>query len=87
MLEEGVNHFEKKRWENSIKMFLNADIAENNIKKYLQTKDASFLKKVKADNMKNYLKKFAKKTVKGTKPKLMKQLQEWRKQIKKENIT
>ncbi len=59
-------------------------VAENNIKKYLQTKDASFLKKVKADNMKNYLKKFAKKTVKGTKPKLMKQLQEWRKQIKKE---
>lgn len=59
-------------------------VEQNNIKKYLQTNDNSFLKQVNVDSMKEYLKKYANKTVKGSKPKLIKELQQWRKQIKKE---
>ncbi len=59
-------------------------VQENNIKKFLQTNDASFLKKVSANGMKLYLKEKANKTVTGTKPKLVKELKQWRKQVKKE---
>ena len=59
-------------------------VQENNIKKFLQTNDASFLTKVSANGMKLYLKEKANKTVTGTKPKLVKELKQWRKQVKKE---
>jgi antitoxin component YwqK of YwqJK toxin-antitoxin module len=59
-------------------------VEENSIKKFLQTNDASFLKKVSTDSMKQYLKEKANKTVTGTKPKLIKELKQWRKQVKKE---
>ena len=59
-------------------------IQQNNIKKFLQTNDASFLKKVSTDSMKLYLKEKANKTVTGTKPKLIKELKQWRKEVKKE---
>ena len=61
---------------------VNALVEENNIKKFLQTNDKKFLKKLQVDSIKEYLKKYARKDVKGTKPKLVKQLQLWRKQIK-----
>ena len=59
-------------------------VEENNIKKFLQTNKKQFLKKVKTESMKNYLKKYARKEVKGTKPKLVKELELWRKEVKKD---
>jgi antitoxin component YwqK of YwqJK toxin-antitoxin module len=61
---------------------VSALVEENNIKKFLQTNDKKFLKKLQPDSIKNYLKKYARKQVKGTKPKLVKQLELWRKEIK-----
>ena len=55
---------------------------ENKIKYFMQTNQKSYLEKVKSADIIAYLKKTANKTVKGTKPKLVKQLQKWRKQIK-----
>ena len=55
---------------------------ENKIKYFMQTNQNSYLEKVKSADIIAYLKKTANKTVKGTKPKLVKQLQKWRKQIK-----
>lgn len=63
------------------------NVEENNIKKYMQTKDTGFLKKVSPSAMKEYLKKYAKKQIKTkTKASLLKELQEWRKQLKEPKI-
>jgi hypothetical protein len=59
-------------------------VEENNIKKFLQTNKKQYLKNVKANSMKEYLKKYARKEVKGTKPKLVKELELWRKEVKKD---
>ena len=60
-------------------------VQENNIKKYMQTKNKDLLKKVSADSMKEYLMKYAKKSVlPKTKASLTKKLEEWRKELKQQ---
>ena len=59
-----------------------ARINENKIKYFMQTNQKSYLKKVKSADIIAYLKKTANKDVKGTKAKLVKQLEKWRKQLK-----
>jgi len=60
-------------------------IEENLIKKYMQTNDTNHLKNVKPRAMRNYLKTYAKKDVKGkTKVSLLKELHQWRKQVKQQ---
>lgn len=62
-------------------------LEENNIKKYMQTNDKDFLKKVSPSAMKEYLKKYAKKQVSvKTKVSLLKELQKWRKELKEPKI-
>lgn len=63
------------------------NVEENDIKKYMQTKDSGFLKKVSPNAMKEYLKKYAKKQIKTkTKASLLKELQKWRKELKEPKI-
>lgn len=58
---------------------------ENNIKKYMQTNDTEFLKGIKINHVKNYLKKYAKKQVHvKTKKAVLKELQNWRKELKQQ---
>jgi len=60
---------------------------ENNIKKYMQTRDTNLLKKVSPDSIKEYLKKYARKQIKTkTKASLLKELEKWRKQLKEPKI-
>ncbi len=60
-------------------------VQENSIKKYMQTNDTNYLKKVKVDGIKRYLEKYAKKEVSGkSKSSLVNHLKEWRKQLKEE---
>lgn len=77
-------------WKNNIfegskrdlKKKVEANIAENKIKIFMQTNEKSHLDKVKPNDIIAYLKKTSKKDVKGTKPKLIKELQKWRRQLK-----
>ena len=55
---------------------------ENKIKYFMQTNQKSYLDKVKSADIIAYLKKTANKNVKGTKAKLVGQLEKWRKQLK-----
>ena len=58
---------------------------ENNIKKYMQTNNTGFLKGIKTEHVKKYLKKYAKKQVHvKTKKAVLKELQKWRKELKQE---
>lgn len=60
-------------------------IEENHIKKYMQTNDTNHLKNVKPSAIKLYLKTYAKKDAKGkTKASLLKELHQWRKQVKQQ---
>ena len=54
---------------------------EDKIKYFMQTNQKSYLDKVKSADIVAYLKKTANKDVKGTKAKLVKQLEKWRKQL------
>lgn len=58
-------------------------VLQNNIKKYLDEDNKDYLKKVDKETIILYLKKYAKKDVKGSKAKVIKQLQQFRKQLKK----
>jgi len=60
-------------------------VQENNIKRYMQTNNKELLKKVSTDSMKQYLKKYAKKQViPKTKASLIKNLEQWRKELKQQ---
>ena len=58
-------------------------ILQNNIKKYLEEGKKDYLKKVDNEAIILYLKKYAKKDITGSRPKIIKQLQQFRKQLKK----
>lgn len=58
-------------------------VLQNNIKKYLEENNKDYLKKVDKETIILYLKKYAKKDVHGSKEKVIKQLQQFRKQLKK----
>ena len=51
------------------------------IKKFLQQDNEKHLQNIKPKDIKNYLKKYAKKEVKGNRKKLIEQLHKWRKQL------
>lgn len=58
-------------------------VLQNNIKKYLEEDNKDYLKKVDKEAIILYLKKYAKKDVQGSRAKVIKQLQQFRKQLKK----
>jgi len=60
---------------------------ENNIKKFLQEDNKKHLETIKPKDIKDYLKKYARKEVKGNRKKLIQQLYQWKEQLHKPKET
>ena len=68
--------------ENKVQIFKR----ENKIRKFLQDSNLQHLKTIKPKEMKEYLKKYSGKEVKGNRDKLIKELRKWKQQLNRQRV-